>query len=227
LDLKPLKCSEVELKCSYGAAKRMLHGIACQLIGRGEICTYELYPIAKEVVKAKIYANNPNSILERIPEHMIQEKPKPLGESTPSYSGTENFLDALISVVLKKAGFRPVKGVYVSAKEDIAIKKRTILDHDGHLILFLDYLRPSPSIAGRVREQLGIKEFRKLREDNELKERAYELSHEYIKKTVFTWLRGSYIQGEVVNIEDCFVSEKKIKGKPLHEYWRERGGRGG
>ncbi|RZN61272.1 Piwi domain-containing protein [Candidatus Methanodesulfokora washburnensis] len=224
LDLKPLKCSEVELKCSYGAAKRMLHGIACQLIERGEICTYELYPIAKEVVKAEIYADNPNSILEKIPEHMIQEKPMPLGESIPSYSGTENFLDALISVVLKKAGFRPVKGVYVSAKEDIAVKKRTILDHDGHLILFLDYLRPSPSIAGRIREQLGIKEFRKLREDNELKERAYELSHdEYIKKTVFTWLRGLYIQGEVVNIEDCFVSEKKIKGKPLHEYWRERG----
>ena len=221
IDLGPARCLEADLKGDYGAIRKRLHEIACHLIKEGRMGTYELHLIAKGVAKARIYFSDDADekyIWDKI-SNIAQSQPRH-AEGRPDHTGMENFLDAVVSVALDRAGFRNTRRGYI--KGNIEVRKRTILDCEERLILFLDYVKLSLSIANSILRKLNINEFRKLREDEGLRKRALELAREYVGKAVFTWIRGSGTWGRVVNIRDCFVGDEKINGRSLSEIWRKK-----
>ena len=223
LDLKSLKCFEVTLKRDYETVKRRLHGIIRLLIKEERIATYELQHIGKEAVKAWIYfrdSEDEAEIKRRIFD-IIHGEPKYV-EKTPDSSGMENLFDAMVSVALEEEGLRHAGGKYVDVKRDICIKKKTVLDHEGRFLLFLDYTRLAPSIADEILEELKVKGFWKIKEDESLREKALEQARKYVGKVVFTWVKERGVWGKITGVENSFVGDKIINGKHLHEIWRGR-----
>jgi hypothetical protein len=218
-----MSCFEVELGCSYGTAKEELQRALAELVEEERLCTYELFPSGRKSVEVRIYADDPSLLIERTSRCKPRGEPRYLGEATPGDSGVENLLDAVVTAAIRKIRPQLTK----SGLRNIEVEKRTVLDAEGRLILFLSYTRRTHTIIEELRRKLKIKDLKSLRQNEELREEVFKRARRYLGKWVYAPYGRRYIKGLVTRIEKRFVGEEIIDdcslGKiPLDKYWRRK-----
>jgi hypothetical protein len=225
IQLKPLESYEVEFDCDFEEAKRKLQSALVRLVKNGSLCTYELTSLEEEGVKAKIYVDGTSDPQILLSVCKQRRDPVQARNATPSRSGLENLLDAVVSVALegveadlKKVG---LEGIEVDRRN-----ARTVLDSEQRFVLYLDYTRPLPTVAEKILEELKIQRFDDMRRNKMLKSKALEVASQFVGREVLVPYGRRRVRGVIAEVEDVFVGSKEIEYRgekvTLDKYWETR-----
>jgi hypothetical protein len=224
--LPPLARLEVGLGADYGTARKSLQRRLAELVKEGALCTYELSPLDEGKVRATIYTNDQRALERLISGFELLGPPERAEKGEPSYSGLENLLDAAVTASRESVehwlASLGLTGIEVDRRS-----VRTVLDSEMRFILYVGYVKPQPSVADRILEELGVRKFERLRQDEEFRKRALEIARELVEEEVLVPYRGRQARGYIAGVKDLFVGNEKIEyaggSVALHEYWRRKG----
>jgi len=223
--LPPLTCFEVGLSADYGTARRKLQERLVELVREGELCTYELSPLDKGVL-VTIYTDDQRVLERLISGFELLEPPKRAGVGEPNYSGLENLLDAVVTAALgsveRQLASSGLAGIEIDRRRNI----RTVVESERRFVLYVGYVKPLPSVADLILEELGVQKFEQLRQDEQLRKRALEIARGLVEEEVLVQHKGRQARGCIAGVKDLFVGDEKFEyageSVALHEYWRRR-----